>query len=167
MSQTSRYGSLHESAALDQFKAYFANQGTLQESGLLIHPEEHWLAASPDAIFVSSEDGQRCLVEVKCPFSVRDCTIDEAIASKPTFCLKKTDEGRRILKKTHAYYYQMQIGMLVSGGIDGILVVYTQKEMCILMVKYDNTLVSSILPKLKTFYFKHFLPALYASCISK
>ena len=59
------------------------------------------LGASPDG-FV----GPSALLEVKCPYSQRNSTIAEAV-EVPSFCLFVEEQGYA-LKKTHAYWHQVQ-----------------------------------------------------------
>ena len=51
------------------------------------------LGASPDGLV-----GRNALVEVKCPFTQRDSTIEEAVSSD-NFYIKKNAEGHYELKK--------------------------------------------------------------------
>lgn len=115
------YGSKHEADALAQFRPWSVENGTVVESGLVIHPTEKWLAASSHSIFTSKADGEKYLIEVKLLCLARDCTIDKAL-SLPACHFQKEANGRRTLKGMHAYYYQMQIGMPVTGCESGVLV---------------------------------------------
>ena len=53
---------------------------TVQPSGLVLHPEHHWLAASPDGLVEDPEEQpyQKGIVEYKNPYSHRDLTLSEA-----------------------------------------------------------------------------------------
>ena len=79
---------------------------------LAISNDHPWLAATPDGWV---EDPQatpfRGLVEFKNPHSCRSLTIDEAIATKKCTCLVVTN-GRRSLKTTHNFYYQIQFAIM-------------------------------------------------------
>ncbi|KAH7953118.1 hypothetical protein HPB49_004977 [Dermacentor silvarum] len=56
----------------DMFSTLSAKEKCFYQSvvGLFIHPEQPWLCCSPDGILDS--DGRMCLVEIKCPFSLKD-----------------------------------------------------------------------------------------------
>ena len=47
------------------------------------------------------------VVEVKCPFSCRDKSFDEAVKDRE-FCL---EEDTFLLKQNHPYYFQVQLQM--------------------------------------------------------
>ena len=85
-----------------------------RDSGLIIHSNHHWLAASPDGLIndpnsVPSEG----LVEIKCPHKVKDLAISEA-AKTVDFCLKLDENQTAYLKKNHNYYYQIQCAMFCT-----------------------------------------------------
>jgi hypothetical protein len=65
------------------------------------------LGASPDfLVFDGAEANSSGIGEVKCPFSKKDMTVDEACKDK-NFCLQKLT-GKIQLKKSHNYFYQIQ-----------------------------------------------------------
>ena len=72
--------------------------------GFLIHPDAPWMGSSPDGI-VYDPEGQPVfgLLEIKCPNvqSYVDC---------PYITIR---EGRHTLRRSHAYYWQIQGQMLV------------------------------------------------------
>ena len=61
------------------------------------------LGASPDGLL---GDGKG-IVEFKCPYSIRNISVEEAIEANPKFYLKKNDDGVVFLHKDHAYYHQV------------------------------------------------------------
>ena len=111
--------------------------------GLVISPSYPYLAATPDG-FVSCECG---FLEIKCPFSCTEKTFSEAVAD-PRFYLEERN-GEFALKTNHAYYYQVYAQMIFCGAAYGDFVVWREKERVIQRIYhiYDETFVSSILPK--------------------
>lgn len=86
------WGTFNEDGATAEFQM---ETGMLvQPCGFFVHPEHKWLGASPDGLV-----GNHALVEVKCPYGLRD-------KSRPEF---KTAE-----EQPH-YYAQMQIEMACTG----------------------------------------------------
>lgn len=85
-----RYGHQHEPlAVLD----YMSETGRMvEEAGFYTHPEHDWLGASPDG-FVGT-DG---LLEIKCPFSLRNGGEFKSLAEQPH------------------YYAQVQVQMACTG----------------------------------------------------
>ncbi|XP_034056443.1 uncharacterized protein LOC117535898 isoform X2 [Gymnodraco acuticeps] len=74
--------------------------------GLVIHPSTPWLGASPDGVvFDPTEYPQFGLVEFKCPNvpNYVDCKYVQMECGSPK------------LKKSHAYYWQVQVNFLYLG----------------------------------------------------
>ena len=55
--------------------------------GSYVHPDKGWLGASPDDVVhdPTAIDTQRIL-EIKCPYTVRNCTIAEACKDTMFYC---------------------------------------------------------------------------------
>lgn len=51
---------------------------------------------------------------MKCPFSKRDMTLEQAITEDSQFCLAKVN-GQYKLRVSHKYYYQVQTQMACTG----------------------------------------------------
>jgi hypothetical protein len=77
---------------------------TIRSSGFSVPPEHPFIGASPDAVVSCACHGSGC-VEIKCPYSHRYQTIDQALADKQ-FCLER-EGGNFALKKTHPYFYSL------------------------------------------------------------
>ena len=88
--------------------------------GLFINPKWPWLGCSPDGI-VSKQK----VIEIKCPFSKKDCSIIEACNDKHFF-LKLVDD-KPMLKETHNYYYQCQGIMAITATTEVDFVVLHKK----------------------------------------
>lgn len=56
--------------------------------------------------------GRNALLDVKCPFTQRDCTIEEAMSSDK-FYIKKNSEGHYELDKGHVYWHQVLRGSYI------------------------------------------------------
>ena len=52
------------------------------------------------------------VLEIKCPYSHQNETVESAASNDPSFCLKK-DKDLLYLDHTHDYYYQVQTQMFV------------------------------------------------------
>ena len=78
---------------------------SVNESGLVVHPDKPFLAASPDRVLVDPVSGEQGVLEVKCPSSV-DVPPTCAAGQLPSFCLEKVDEHTR-LKRSHPYFWQV------------------------------------------------------------
>jgi len=98
-------------------------------------------------------------VEVKCPFSKKDMTFQEA-CNDTKFFLQNADGGCK-LKMHHMYFYQCQ-GVLNILGLDWIdFVVFTNKELHVERIHRDHHLWRlKMLPELTSFYVTYILPKL-------
>ena len=104
-----RYGIEHEKDAIAEYEENF---GEVLKNGLFISRNYPMFCASPDGI-----QGDK-IIEVKCPFSIRKYhpfeieTMDKERRKKLFY---KKVNGQLCLKKTWAYYHQVQFQLLVTG----------------------------------------------------
>lgn len=163
-SSATRYGKKNEALAVAHLASVLKkshDEVSIRSTGLVVDEADPWLAATPDGIVYA--DGERqALVEVKCPYSARDFSIEEAVSKCKGFCLEKRESGGFALKKVHEYFYQVQTQMHVCKCFSCYFVVWTPKEAFIEEIGYDERFVINFLPKLKKFYFDELLPALTA-----
>lgn len=110
------------------------------------------LGASPDGLV-----GASGLLEVKCPYSQRNATIAEAV-SEPKFCVGVERQGYA-LKKSHAYWHQVQGQLHLTGRDVCYFVVWTTKESLIIPIPKDEAWGPNIVI-LEEFYRHYLLPAL-------
>ena len=130
--------------------------------GLIISPDNPWLAAGPDGlVYDPTETSPYGIVEYKNPYSVRNKTLREAATTKKGFCLKLEQETNVLaLNKKHDYFYQVQCVMYCSRR-QWCDIVIQALDLHIERIHYDPEFwITTILPKLKSFYFKAVLPEL-------
>ena len=112
--------------------------------GFLIHPDAPWMGSSPDGI-VYDPEGQPVfgLLEIKCPNvqSYVDC---------PYITIRG---GRHTLRRSHAYNWQIQGQMLVSGCDRYDFVIYTEDDMFIQRVPRDMEVIETIKEKVDLSFF--------------
>ena len=122
--------------------------------GFIVNSQVPWLGASPDCLLY---DPTECkpygIGEVKCPFSKKEMTIDNA-RDDPTFFLE--NKSKPTLKRNHNYFYQIQ-GLMATCNVEWAeLIVYTEKDIVSERVYFDNDLWNKeMLPKLTSFYFTY------------
>jgi hypothetical protein len=95
---------------------------------------------------------------VKCPFSKKDMTIEDACIDSSFFMLPANDENPRpTLKRNHNYYYQLQVlqGLMATCNAEWTdCIVYTMEEVFSERIYFENDLWNkNMLPKLTSFYF--------------
>ncbi len=119
----------------------------------MIIPLIPYLGASPDGIVC--DEGGVGILEVKCPFSMRNSTIKDA-CENPKFFLD--DQGN--LKRTHEHWYQVQTQLLVSGASFCEFVVYTHKDLHIERIAPHEPTMKLIMDKTSELYINHIRPFL-------
>jgi len=156
-----QYGLDNEFNALELYSQ--SQNCEVTRSGLRISNTHPFIGCSPDGlIFNYDENIISNAIEIKCPYGFKDFTLEEMKKSKE-FYMKYDEESKKFnLKKTHQYYYQVQgiINILKVDSCD--FIVYTPKNQLIIeTIGRDTDFWNNImLPKLKKFYFRYYLPEL-------
>ena len=127
-----RWGCEHEKIARRAYSAKVVKSHlsfTVIDQGYTIShtPPVSHLGASPDGLVQCRCCGHGVL-EVKRPFSCRDCTFLQATEDN-TFCLETTGDGHLTLKRKHAYFYQVQLQMKVCDVSYCDLVLWRTSEL--------------------------------------
>lgn len=143
------WGKLNEDNAIRAYEKATANH--VAPCGLFISENHPYVAASPDGLVKSLT-----VLEVKCPYSIRDSVI-----SADTLSYLEEKNNNLSLKTNSNYYYQVQTQMYVAGREFCDFVIWTPHDYkCISVVKNNDVINNEILPKLKEFYDKYMVPAL-------
>ena len=147
-----RYGIQNEQIAISKYEEYRRNIGTpvkVLPSGLVVNPVFPWLGASPDGKVLDSDAGPGIL-EVKCSFSHRHISPQNACRDPNFFCELVGDKAR--LKRKHNYYFQVQ-GQLGICGVEWCdFIVYTEKGLLIERIQFQPNLWQEML------YIQHYIP---------
>lgn len=69
------------------------------------------------------------VIEIKCPFCVKDSTFDDI--DDKTFYLKRGNDDQLKLDVKHQYYYQVQTQLGVCKIESAYFVVWTERKICI------------------------------------
>lgn len=128
----------------------------VRQCGVCVNPGIPFLGASPDgAVNCNGDIG---LLEIKTLSKAKELglTVEEAVKKTKIQYLSMKSSAITV-NKTHAYYYQMQGQMAVSGIKWCDLVVDSGHGMVFIeRILFDETLwKKDMLPKLCHFYFKH------------
>nr|XP_022901404.1 uncharacterized protein LOC111414324 [Onthophagus taurus] len=128
----------------------------VEDCGLFIgKDEEYFLAASPDGVV-----GNDAIIKIKCPYTARDMTVEEAIEQKKLDYASLTERGEIILKENHNYMYQVQRQLHLSGRDVCYFIIWTKKNFAFQKIQKQSTFWENMQKNLKTFYFKCVLPEL-------
>ena len=151
------HGQMYEPVAI---AAFAKKMGCIVNSaGLFIHKEYGFLGASPDGIAIFPS-GEKALLEVKCPLTAKGLTLEEWIALKKNTCLEKKVNSEIKLKRTHDYYYQIQM-QLECCDIDFVyfVIFLGEEELYYEKIGREREFWSNkMLPNLQKFYFEALLP---------
>ncbi|XP_031549225.1 uncharacterized protein LOC116286787 [Actinia tenebrosa] len=142
------WGVTNESEAVKSFKTLTGLP--VEETGVWLD-KTGVLGASPDGLV-----GRKHVLEVKCPYTQRNCMIAEAVTND-SFCLKTNNDGKYELKTDHVYWHQVQGQMFLTQREFCYFVVWTTKETAILNIKRDPSWLNNI-DILVDFYFFHIFP---------
>lgn len=157
------HGRVNESHAAQLYVETMKADGrpvAIQECGLCLHQQYRFLGASPDRV-VYDNSTVDCfgLLEIKCPYKAYTLrqTVIEACA-EAQFCCALTD-GRPHLKKTHAYYHQVQGQMAITGLRWCDFVVWVgHGDLHVERIYFDSEMwEGEMLPKLLTAYQQYIL----------
>ena len=114
------HGKLYEEHVLQLYKSFLQSKNvdvSLETVGLLLSESHPYLGASLDGIVVDCHSGEKWGIEIKCPFSKFNMTMEDALKDKKFFLEKK--DSRPTLKESHKYFYQVQ-GQLFCSNLDRV-----------------------------------------------
>lgn len=152
------WGKENEKVALHQYSATMKTQHqhfNMSSAGFLISKETPFIGASADSVASCSCHGNR-VIEVKCPFSHKESTLQEYVKD-PSSCI--VANGREV-KTTHKYYYQIQLHMYVHDVNLCDLVIYTSKVTAIFYILRNDVFIKDMITKLKDFHIRHVMTEL-------
>jgi len=128
---------------------------SVQPSGLSLMSECHYLGASSDGVV------QSVVLEIKCPFSGRDKTVEELITSGYNHIVHAGESLE--LNENSPYYCQVQGEMAIKGYSMCHFVVWTPLDFEIIPVPFNSSFWNTeLLLQLKKFYNTFVRPELLA-----
>lgn len=166
--EATKWGIDHEKTAL---KAYLSvasgnhQNFEVNDSGLVINPAYPHLGASPDGCVKCTCCGFGVL-EIKCPFSCADKTFQDA-SKTSSFFLEYLSDGSIRLKKSHAYYYQVQAQILLCKADYCDFIVWSKKDLVVLRIKPDNMFIKDVIKDLTLFFIYCVMPELIGKWYTK
>ncbi|KAH9367648.1 hypothetical protein HPB48_020323 [Haemaphysalis longicornis] len=155
-----RHGISNEPMAAKRYEEVLRTMGhdvTVLPCGLLVNPTFPWLGASPDRLVFDPAEGSYGVLEIKCPYTLRDKKGDELASS--SFCSELTENGPR-LKRDNSYYAQIVGQMGVSALSWGDFAVYGKDFILIERIRLNRAEWEAMKDQLNYFYFNTLLPFL-------
>ncbi|KAL1442514.1 hypothetical protein MTO96_046381 [Rhipicephalus appendiculatus] len=119
-------------------------------------PAFPWLGASPDRFVYDPEELTYGVLEIKCPYSLKDSQPEEARSKKFCIIFEENDEPQ--LDRDHEYYAQVLGQMGVTGCRWADFVVCSENWIAIERIRFDKIEWLSMRKKLDKFFFEHMLP---------
>jgi hypothetical protein len=157
-----KHGIATESRAASHYTAIAAATHVkfrTSKTGLVVSSTYPYLAASPDLCIECKCHG-RGLCEIKCPFKNRHLS-----PSDKTCKYLVNESGTCMLSRKHAYYFQMQAQMGVTGVRYCDFFVYTMSGYHLERIEYDPELWESMLERCTAFWKKYILPRLQKNVV--
>lgn len=152
-SEATAYGTKHEKVA----RLMYAKKQSVHVHGcgLVISIDYPFLAGSPDGKVC--DNGVTGIIEIKCPSSVKDLTIEQAVSSEKaqSFFLEKVGASEYRLKRDHIHWFQVQGQLLVSGAPFCDFITFTQQDLHVERILPDIVTMNSILKMLAEMYINH------------
>ena len=155
-----QWGKDKENKAIQEYYKFKKNEGknvdVCASCGFVVNLKFPWLGASRDfLVFDCKEPTSFGIGEVKCPFSKKNLSIEDACNDK-NFFLDKLN-GKITLKRTHNYFYQIQGCMATLNVRWCDIVVFTNVDLYIERIYFDNEFWQKVVPELSSFYSEYML----------
>ena len=160
------YGKEREPLARRLFDIHCENEHekhTLKVPGLLINPLFPHIAASPDGI-VTCNCCQKTLLEIKCPYKYRNCTLDQICDENYHIYLDSNGDMR--LKHSSPWYFQIQCQLAVADVLYCDFVMYLEglaackHKIHVERIMFDSEFWTRCLKDINSFYAQFVVPKL-------
>lgn len=158
------WGHEKEDAAINLYKKKMDKKHkhlSISQCGLVINPSWPHIGASPDGFRYCKCCG-KTVIEVKSLYAKRSL-LPHVAAQEYVY----KENGEFHLKKETRWYYQIQGELAVTKLNDADLVVYTNKGIMVIKVKFDPDFWYTILTKLHHFYDTFMVPEILSQEVKK
>ena len=127
------------------------------ETGLFCSEVYPYLVASPDGILKCSWCETIFVIEIKCPIKATKMPLTKLAISDESFCMEYVN-GEYILKKDHAYYYQVQLQMFSTQAKACYFFVYSREAYLCQTILFDEVFLAEKVTAAKHFFVYAILP---------
>ena len=152
-----KYGLASEHKAINKYKEQ--TNAEVYQTGLWVNPKFTFLGCSPDGLV--GDDG---LVEIKSLKLFKNNTIEEITSGKVTAksqCFT-VENGKCVLRQTHAYYYQVQMQLLITERDFCDFILYAEEdEVSIERIYRNEPVIAEILSSLTTLWHRVLAPEIF------
>ena len=140
---------------------------SVSQSGLVLHPDFPYLGASPDGIVKCDCCCSSGVLEIKGSFRCKSRSLIEASKEGNQFCLQLNKNGCFELDMQHAYFYQVQAQMKLTGADYCDFVVWSPNEFIVLRISPDAEFIAQAIDKVTNFFKLGVLPELVVKWYTK
>lgn len=140
-------------------------QFLINECGLFLHLDYPFIGATPEGL-VSCDCCGEGICEIKCPYSCHDECIEESV-DKRTSCLEKYAKGNFLLKRNHAYYYQVQCQLFCTNRTYCDFVLWSSKDIHVERIYPDENIWHDSVEKAQHFFLSAVLPEMIGKWFSR
>ena len=158
--EATKWGCQHEKLALDAYRVMKEKQHLnlrMVNYGLFISTDDPFIGAAPDSLISCDCCGEGC-VEVKCPYCIRNNTIDEAPSNcDPKFCIQSG----------YPYYAQIQTQMNVCNRKYCDFFMRTEKDYFCQRVMQDKDIWKTYVEKAELVFRNGVLPEIIGKCFTR
>ena len=157
-----RYGIESEPHAIKKYEGQ--TNANVYQTGLWVNPKFQFLACSPDGLVNDNR-----LLEIKSLKVLKNNTIEDITSgtvkisneTEKNQCFS-VEDGKCVLHKKHAYYYQVQMQLLVTEREFCDFILYAKEgEVSIETIFRNESLINEILKYLTAFWFKVLAPEIF------
>ena len=153
-----KYGNEKEKVALAAYTQKCQKLDPLfkvQALGLVLDPSFPAFGGSPDGVGICG-NGERYLIEIKCPFSFKDGNLLKDGAARLSYL---DEEGN--LRKTHQYYFQIQTLMGIMKLKRCMLVIWCPMSMIVLEIQANPEFYTKVREACIAYYKKTYLTHIF------
>ena len=148
------YGVDNEKHALDLCYKTFSlkhKNAKMNTTGLILHKTYPFIGGSVDGILTCDCCTKRYLVEVKCPFRLKDTGLEN-------WQILEYFDQNQCLRTSHTYYHQINLYQGILGLDTAYFVVYAKNRMIQQVIQFDKTFFDNQIKNICEYYSKHYLP---------
>jgi hypothetical protein len=160
------YGTKEEKNARQSYLDMLGEDWTCKELGLCVAKEYGVLAISPDGVLVNQKTGEQRLLEIKCPYTYRNCDLRPIANKNPDFylCNVYTSDGEQLALKTNErgfrYFAQIQLALYILDLERCDFVVYTKSHTHVMTIARHTSWSDKCVPMLLAYWWCYCRPVL-------
>lgn len=157
------YGKKYESVAIEQFRRFQATHGHVNVEittvGLCTNPEKPYFVSTPDA-FYCCDCCRPFIIEVKCPYVLKNNGKIEKLLSMKDPYIKLNDDNKYEVNHKHQYYFQIQMQLYTCQLDRAKFIIWSNEEILILKVERSHEFWIENAIKAEQFFFDIIMPEL-------